>query len=181
MVLRMPTLVLLGSRSCLSVSGRDYLPHDEPVGDHNLVTVDLSPCEGIVWGDCARSFAVEGGQVVSHPSCVEFAEGFEVQARLHAAMCQHVTPGMSFHDLHEFTNGLIASEGFENLDFLGNVGHSIATRRCDRLFIEPGNHQKLGGVPCFTFEPHIRRAKGVWGFKHENIYCFDTHGKAKEL
>src|SRR5690349_20681993 len=39
-----PALVLLGSRSCLSISGRDYVPAQEPVGrETNLVTVDLSP------------------------------------------------------------------------------------------------------------------------------------------
>ncbi len=38
-----PAFVLLGSRSCLSISGRDYTPSEEPVGRKNLVTVDLSP------------------------------------------------------------------------------------------------------------------------------------------
>ncbi|XCY77636.1 M24 family metallopeptidase [Pseudomonas sp. CBR-F] len=55
-----PAFVLLGSRSALSVSGRDYRPSDEAVGLHNLITVDLSPRAGNVWGDCARSFYVEG-------------------------------------------------------------------------------------------------------------------------
>lgn len=50
-----PALVLLGERSCLSISGKDYFPSDESVGSNNLVTVDLSPCIGNVWGDCARS------------------------------------------------------------------------------------------------------------------------------
>ena len=38
-----PALVLLGSRSCASVSGRNYRPGLEPVGQTNLVTIDLSP------------------------------------------------------------------------------------------------------------------------------------------
>jgi hypothetical protein len=49
-----PAFVLLGSRSCLSMSGRDYVPADEPVGTENLVTIDLSPRVGGVWGDYAR-------------------------------------------------------------------------------------------------------------------------------
>ena len=61
-----PALVLLGSRSCLSLSGRDYVPSDEPVGAFN--------------------------------SAVSF----------------------------------------------------------------------------FTFEPHVRQANGRWGFKHEEIYYFDS-------
>jgi len=54
-----PALVLLGSRSCLSISGKDYSPSNEPVGDTNLVTVDLSPKRDSYWGDCARSFCIE--------------------------------------------------------------------------------------------------------------------------
>jgi hypothetical protein len=43
-----PAFVLLGSRSCLSISGRDYRPSDERVGSTNMITVDLSPMrEGI--------------------------------------------------------------------------------------------------------------------------------------
>lgn len=52
-----PALVLLGQRSCLSISGRDYTPDgSDTVGQFNLVTVDLSPKHGDIWGDCARSF-----------------------------------------------------------------------------------------------------------------------------
>lgn len=54
-------LVLLGGRSCLSISGKEYIPSDEPVGSNNLVTIDLSPCIGNVWGDYARSFVIEDG------------------------------------------------------------------------------------------------------------------------
>lgn len=49
-----PALVLLDSRSCLSVSGKEYEPAHETVGQHNLITVDLSPVskkDGL-WGDC---------------------------------------------------------------------------------------------------------------------------------
>ena len=63
-----PALVLLGSRSRLSVSGRDYQPALEAVGQKNLVTIDLSPCHGSHWGDCARSFPIENGRVTIEPS-----------------------------------------------------------------------------------------------------------------
>lgn len=58
-----PALVLLGSRSRLSISGREYVPNEEEVGFFNLVTVDLSPLRGDIWGDCARSFFIEEGFV----------------------------------------------------------------------------------------------------------------------
>lgn len=174
-------LVLAGQRTCLSVSGRDYVPADEPVGTHNLVTVDLSPCDGPLWGDCARSFVVEDGRVAVAPQQPEFRRGLDVETQLHAEMRRLVTPQTSFHALHELANERIAAAGFENLDFLGNVGHSIAETLDARLFVEAGNHTALGSVPCFTLEPHIRTIDGHWGFKHENIYYFDGDGRVAEL
>lgn len=177
-----PALVLLGDRSCLSVSGKNYKPDSTAtVGQHNLVTVDLSPCQGSLWGDCARSFVVEGGAVVGSPQDPEFGLGHETVLTLHQQIRQQVTTEFTFHDLFTLTNDLITSSGFENLDFLGNVGHSIATRLDDRLFVEANNHQLLTSVGCFTFEPHIRQAGGCWGFKHENIYYFDGTGQLVEL
>src|SRR5262245_22467521 len=63
-----PAYVLLGSRSCLSISGREYRPAAERVGDLNVVTVDLSPMQDGHWGDCARSFFIEGGRVTRTPA-----------------------------------------------------------------------------------------------------------------
>ena len=77
-------LVLLGSRSCLSVSGRDDSPGVEPVGHTNLVTIDLSPLSDGHWGDCARSYVVEEGRVVGKPKIPEFHRGMEFLSRLHA-------------------------------------------------------------------------------------------------
>jgi len=57
-----PALVLLGSRSSASFSGRDYVPADEPVGECNLATADLSPLLDGAAGDYARSLCVEGGR-----------------------------------------------------------------------------------------------------------------------
>ena len=63
-----PALVLLGSRSCVSISGRHYVPSDERVGEFNLVTVDLSPLLDGVPGDFARSLCVENGEVTDTPA-----------------------------------------------------------------------------------------------------------------
>ena len=169
-----PVFVLLGSRSCISQSGRDYVPAEEPVGVENLVTIDLSPCEGTLWGDFARSLCVESGHVVEKPLSPAFSEGIAVEHQLHRLMAEFVTPETSFHQLCEFANDAIATAGYENLDFMGNVGHSIETSRNNRRYIEIGNHQPLGAVTCFTFEPHIRRKGERWGFKHEDIYFFDA-------
>ena len=174
-------LVLVGSRSCESVSGQYYVPSEELVGLSNLVTIDLSPCDGEVWGDCARSFCVEDGGVVERPITPEFQEGLRVERALHAQMTQIVSTETTFHALYEFANDLITKEGFENLDFLGNIGHSIATKREDRIYVEKGNQRRINEVTCFTFEPHIRKRGGRWGFKHENIYFIGESGRAVEV
>ncbi len=122
----------------------------------------------------ARSLCVEHSHVVEEPTSSDFCDGLRVERDLHRRMADFVTPDTSFHQLYEFANDAIATAGYDNLDFLGNVGHSIETSRENRLYIEKGNHRRLGDASCFTFEPHIRRKGGRWGFKHEDIYYFDS-------
>jgi Xaa-Pro aminopeptidase len=176
-----PALVLLGTRSCVSLSGRDYQPGSEPVGDFNVVTVDLSPMRGGLWGDCARSMAIENGRFTSQPKTEEVRAGLKAQATLHRSMQSFVTPETTFDELFAFSNAQIASLGFQNLDFLRNLGHSIETERTERRYIEADNFQSLGSVRLFTFEPHIRQHIGTWGFKHEEIYYFGRDRKAHVL
>ena len=52
-------------------------------------------------------------------------------------------------------NEYIKEEGYINLDFMGNLGHSIVRRKDDRVYIKKSNNIKLGNVNYFTFEPHI--------------------------
>lgn len=176
-----PAFVLLGNRSCLSISGRDYVPAAEPVGETNLVTIDLSPVLGSAWGDLARSFPVESGVVVTAPQDAELREGMEAETLLHDRFRAAVRIEMTFEEVFSAMNDEIAKVGFMNLDFMGNVGHTIVERREDRVYFERGNQRRLGEVEYFTFEPHIRRLRGVWGFKHENIYYFDDSNRVCEL
>ena len=60
-----------------------------------------------------------------------------------------------------------------NLDFMGNLGHSIVKVKSDRIYIEKENKAKLGAVNYFTFEPHIAFHDSKYGYKKENIYYFD--------
>jgi hypothetical protein len=176
-----PAFVLLGSRSCLSISGRDYRPANEPVGITNVVTVDLSPKNGDFWGDCARCFYIEGGRATDSPTLPEFVRAKRFLESMHKAMPRFVETGTTLHELFEWTHMKVSLAGFENLDFHHNVGHSIVTRRGDRQYIEAGNCIRLGDVPFFTFEPHVRVAGGQWGFKHEDIFYFGTEGHLETL
>ena len=115
------------------------------------------------------------------PKSREFIEGLQVEKILHDKMIKFVSPKTTFSDLFEFGNNLISDSDYENLDFLSNLGHSIETDLKDRKFIDKGCAEKLGSVQFFTFEPHIRKRGSPWGFKHENIYYFDSNGNAIEL
>lgn len=176
-----PALVLLGSRSRLSVSGRDYRPALEAVGQENLVTIDLSPSHGSHWGDVARAFPIENGRVTLEPSDPQLRAGLLFLHRLQSAMRTFVTPRTTFHELAVWTAQRLQAEGYSNLDFRGNAGHSIAAHRQDRLYIEEGNHRHLSEVGLFTFEPHVGTADGPWGFKHEEVFFFDADGRLEQL
>ena len=176
-----PALVLSGSRSCLSISGKQYIPSDERVGEFNMITVDLSPAKAGACGDCAHSLFIEEGESRPDPQSTEFIRGKSIELALYEAMLDFSFPDTTFEGLHQFADQLIRAQGFENLDFMGNLGHSIGSNLANRVFIEAGNSSKLSDVEYFTFEPHVREVDGPWGFKHESIYYFDSDGHAKEL
>ena len=70
--------------------------------------------------------------------------------------------------------------GYVNLDFLGNLGHSIEKDKSNRIYVEKGNTEKLSSEEAFTFEPHIGLPGSPYGFKMENIYTFEN-GRIIEL
>lgn len=176
-----PALVLAGSRSCVSISGKDYQPRNEKLGLLNLVTIDLSPTRGPYWGDYARSFVLENGQVTEQPQLIEFRNGLTFLERMHLQMQKLVRPSTTFGQLFDWANLCIRQGGFVNLDYRNNVGHSIAADRDLRQFIEFNNQVPLAAVPFFSFEPFVRLKGGKWGFKREGIFYFNQAGLLQEL
>ncbi len=79
-----PAMVLVGERTTLSVSGRDYQPSDVAIRTNDLVTIDLSPVVDDCWGDCARSYIVESGNVVppDKSSTLDYGKNAERAPRL---------------------------------------------------------------------------------------------------
>ena len=102
------------------------------------------------------------------------------RAALHETMRSFVDENTTFEELFYFINDQIKACGYVNLDFLGNLGHSIVKDKNQRIYIEKGNTEKLSAVEAFTFEPHISLPGSIYGFKKENIYCFRC-GVLKEL
>ncbi|WP_084606129.1 M24 family metallopeptidase [Agreia bicolorata] len=168
--------VFAGSGTIRSDSGRHYETPDYVLGEQELLTLDLSPQRRGIWGDFARTLVIQDGVPLQDPldsSNAEWRSGILMERHLHAQLCELVVPSMTFEELARTMNERILDLGYENLDFLGNLGHSIGARSSDRVYIEPGNQARLDSVEYFTFEPHIRRPNGCFGYKHEDIYYFN--------
>lgn len=175
--------VFSGGDTVLSVSGRHYETAEKVIAENDIITVDLSPQVDNVWGDFARTILIENGEVVADTDKIkntEWKHGLLAEKNLHDELLKFATPETTFEELYFYMNGLIEKYGFKNLDFMGNLGHSIASEKESRIYIEKGNRAALGSVEYFTFEPHIALPDGKYGFKRENIYYFEN-GKLKEL
>lgn len=175
--------VFSGKETTMSVSGKHYQTADRIIENYDIVTVDLSPQVGNVWGDFARTIIIENGVVINDINTInnsEWRNGLLMEDKLHSELLSFATPETTFEQLYEYMNKFIGSNGFINLDFMGNLGHSIVTNKDDRIYIEKGNSATLGSVKYFTFEPHIAVKGSAYGFKKENIYYFNNC-KLKEL
>ena len=152
------------------------VPTDRKIQENDIITIDLSPQVGNIWGDYARTIIVENGEVVDDIELIqnqEWKSGLQMEDKLHAELFRFVTKGTTFEELYYHMNEFIVENGFVNLDFMGNLGHSIAKVKSDRIYIEKGNKAKLVAMNYFTFEPHIAFPDSKYGYKKENIYYFD--------
>lgn len=174
--------VFAGDETTVSVSGRTYTTSDRVIAPNDIITIDLSPQNGDTWGDYARTIVLQNGLVVDIDGVenAEWKQGLHMEELLHSELAQFAKPETTFEELYYHMNRLIEDKGFINLDFAGNLGHSIVRRKDDRVYIEKGNHLRLGDVAFFTFEPHISVSGSKYGYKKENIYYFE-HGVLKEL
>ena len=168
--------VFRGEDTILSVSGRQYQTSDSKIEPNDIITIDLSPQRSNIWGDYARTIILEDGVVITDPVKVRnnhWRDGVLMEEWLHEAMCSFVRKDTTFEELFYYMNNLIRENGYVNLDFLGNLGHSIVRDKDKRIYIEKGNVAMLSEVEAFTFEPHISLPSGKYGYKKENIYGFE--------
>lgn len=168
--------VFAGEDTTVSVSGKQYITGDRIIAPDDIITIDLSPQKCDTWGDYARTIIVQNGVVVESEKIenVEWRQGLDMEEFLHEELKRYVTPDTTFEALYYHMNDLIEAKGFLNLDFSGNLGHSIVRQKKDRVYIEKGNKTCLGDVSFFTFEPHISVAGSNYGYKKENIYYFEN-------
>ena len=168
--------IFAGDETKVSVSGTQYKTSNRVIDTNDIITIDLSPQNGDIWGDYARTLIVENGKVTETEKIIndEWRSGLLTEKVLHEEMCRFVTPQTTFEELYYYMNEAIEDKGYVNLDFMGNLGHSIVRKKEDRVYIEKGNKLCLGDVPFFTFEPHISVAGSAYGYKRENIYYFEN-------
>ena len=171
--------VFAGDETTVSVSGKQYVTSDRVIGNNEIITIDLSPQVANIWGDYARTIIVENGKVVEDIELIEnpkWKSGLQMEEKLHTELLRFATKETTFEELYYHMNEYIVENGFVNLDFMGNLGHSIVKNKGDRSYLEKGNMTKLGDVKYFTFEPHIAFPDSKYGYKKENIYYFDENG-----
>lgn len=171
--------VFAGDETTVSVSGKQYVTSNRVIGNNDIITIDLSPQMGNIWGDYARTIIVGNGKVVEDIGLIENPEwksGLQMEEKLHIELLRFATKETTFEELYYHMNRYIVENGFVNLDFMGNLGHSIVKTKGDRVYIEKGNMTKLADVKYFTFEPHIAFPDSKYGYKKENIYYFDENG-----
>lgn len=168
-------LCFAGDETTISVSGRRYRTSDRIVLPDDIVTIDLSPQRKKIWGDYARTIVLEKGRVVTRIEEIvnkEWQAGLLMEEKLHQELKRFATPTTTFAELYEHINHYIVQSGFVNLDFKGNLGHSIAKSKKSRIYIEPSNRTRLSAAQLFTFEPHISTKESKFGYKKEDIYYF---------
>lgn len=174
--------VFAGDETAISISGTEYQTSNRIIKENDIITIDLSPQNRDIWGDYARTIIIQNGNVVNIDDVenVEWKNGLLMEDILHKELLAFATPQTTFEELYYHMNHLIREKGFINLDFLGNLGHSIAKHKDDRIYIEKGNLARLDDVAYFTFEPHISIQGSKYGYKKENIYYL-KNGRLVEL
>lgn len=170
--------VFAGDETAVSISGRQYETSDRIIEENDIITVDLSPQNNNIWGDYARTIIIQHGTTVDKTQDIENKEwrsGLEMEIFLHEKLTEIAEPNMTFDELYYQINSIISSKGFINLDFMGNLGHSIVNDKNKRIYIEKGNRCKLSEIEMFTFEPHISIPNSKFGYKREDIYYFENN------
>ena len=168
--------IFSGDETALSVSGKEYQVADRIIQKNDIITIDLSPQRNSIWGDYARTLVFEDGVLCDEIEKIkkdEWRNGLQMEEYLHQALIDVGAPDMTFEELYYYMNELIVKEGFINLDFLGNLGHSIVKNKKDRIYTEKGNRKRLSDVRMFTFEPHISIPNSQYGYNKDDIFYFE--------
>ena len=88
--------VFAGDETTVSVSGKQYVTSDRVIGNSDIITIDLSPQVGNIWGDYARTIIMENGNVVEDIGLIENPEwksGLQMEEKLHIELLRFCHEG----------------------------------------------------------------------------------------
>jgi Xaa-Pro dipeptidase len=137
-------------------------PGERALGASDVAVVDCHPItrDGW-WGDSTRTVLV-GDDADADAALKELQE-------IHAATLAACRPGMPASELFGESAQRIAAAGFDLLDQLGNIGHSLAPGAAYlHGFIDAGNHTPMWGA--WAIEPFV--GAGALGLKLEDVVWF---------
>lgn len=124
--------VFAGDETTISVSGKEYITTSKIISYNDIITVDLSPQKDNIWGDFARTIIIEEGSVIEDINDInnkEWKNGILMEELLHKELKRFVTVNTTFEELYIHINEFIKKNDYINLDFMGNLGHSIEKKR----------------------------------------------------
>jgi Xaa-Pro dipeptidase len=151
-----------GSRECFPT----VEPSERALSAVDVAVVDVHPIlPSGAWGDCTRT-AVIG----DNPDAARALRQLEL---IHTATLEWCRPGMPASELFGQCEQLIAAAGFELLDRLANIGHSLSAGAAYlHGFIDAGNETPMWGA--WAIEPFVGRNER--GFKLEDVVWFGRDG-----
>ena len=100
--------------------------------------MDLSPQNKNIWGDYTRTIVIQHGRTVDKTEDIknkEWRMGLQMELFLHKKLIEIAESNMTFKELYYQINNIISDKGFINLDFMGNLGHSIVKDKINRVYI----------------------------------------------
>ncbi len=137
-------------------------PTDLAVAERDVVMVDIHPITPAgFWGDCTRCRVI--GDYAEAASALRDLE------KLHYETLEKCRPGMPANELFGLSAQRLKAEGFELLDLLANIGHSLTPGAAYlHNFINAGNETPMWGA--WAVEPFA--ARGGIAVKVEDLVWF---------
>jgi len=137
-------------------------PTDLRAKERDVIVVDVHPitADGS-WGDCTRSRVIG-----NYPEADAALRDLEA---MHREILTRIRPGIPANELFGMTHQRLVADGFDLLDLLANIGHSLTAGAAYLgAFIDAGNTTPMWGA--WAIEPFA--ARGDIAVKVEDLVWF---------
>ncbi|GLS20196.1 hypothetical protein GCM10007874_32130 [Labrys miyagiensis] len=143
------TITNVGVGSNTHICFPTHPPTDLAIAKRDVVMVDIHPITPAgFWGDCTRCRVIG-----DYPEAVSALRDLEA---LHYETLEKCRPGMPANELFGLSAQRLMPEGFELLDLLANIGHSLTPGAAYlHNFIDAGNETPMWGA--WAVEPFAAR------------------------